>query len=198
MTDQKKKFWSMEMMVAMASIFVGFCALAITAVQTYIMREQQYASVWPSVTFGTGNGNINDRDSTASFEMTIWNKGIGPAIIKDLKIICRGVMYDDSQRQLLFQAMAGTREQVPFGYASIGKNRVVQAGENIPWCQFSSSHKSYKVAKAMENGASGGFKVIIFYSDIYGNTWVVRGYDQTEECNGCEEEVLKGYTKYTP
>lgn len=186
------------MMVAAASIFVGFCALAITAVQTYIMREQQHASVWPSVSFGTGNSNVNDRDSTANFEVLIWNKGIGPAIIKDLKIIYRGIMYEDWQRQDVFQAMTGTREHVPFGFASVGKNRVMQAGEVIQWCQFSSSPKSYKVIKAMENGAREDFDLIIFYSDIYGHTWVTRRYDRTEECDDCMQEVLKGYKKYSP
>lgn len=186
----------MEMMVAVASIFVGFCALAITAVQTYIMREQQYASVWPSVSFATSNGNINDRDSTASFDMGIWNKGIGPAIIKDIKLVYRGIMYEDTQRQMLFQTMAGTRQYIPFGYASIGRNRVVQAGESILWCQFLPSRNSYKVAKAMEIRGSEGFKVIIFYSDIYGHTWVVRGYDATEECDDCAEEILKEYKPY--
>ncbi len=198
MTDQKKKFWSMEMMVAVASIFVGFCALAITAVQTYIMREQQYASVWPSVSFGIGNSNINDRDSTANFEMLIWNKGIGPAIIKDIKIIYQGIVYEDWQRQQVFQAMTGTNEHVPYGFASIGKNRVMQAGENIQWCQFGPSLKSYKVIKAMETSPQEDFDIIIFYSDIYGHTWVVRRHDRTEECNDCAQKVLKGYKKYAP
>ncbi len=81
------------MMVAVASIFVGFCALAITAVQTYIMREQQYASVWPSVSYGTGNSNSRASDSTAHFEFFITNRGVGPAIIEDFKIMYKGRLY---------------------------------------------------------------------------------------------------------
>ncbi len=186
------------MMVAVASIFVGFCALAVTAVQTYIMREQQYASVWPSIFVGTSNGNINSQDSTARFHIGIWNKGIGPAIIKDIKITYKGIMYEDWQRQQVFQAMAGTREFIPFGYASISPNRVVQAGETIEWCQFNLSRKSYKVIKAMEKGKAADFDIIIFYSDIYGRTWTVRWNGATRECDDCAAEILKGYKQYSP
>jgi hypothetical protein len=198
MMDQKKKFWSTEMMVAVASILVGFCALAITAVQTYIMREQQYASVWPSVSYGTGNTNQNDADSTASFDFTISNRGIGPAIIQDIKIVYRDTLYEDWQRQEFFQTMAGTKAYVGVGYTSISKNRVIQAGETIIWWQFKPSRNGYKILKAMYDRNQKGFDIIVFYSDIYGHSWVTRQYDQTEECDNCQQQVLKGYKKYAP
>jgi hypothetical protein len=87
---------------------------------------------------------------------------------------------------------------VPFAYASINKNRVVQAGENVLWCQFSPVKESYKLLQEINRGyARQEFDVFIFYKDIYGNAWVTRkSSTETEPCDPhCREALLTQYAR---
>ncbi|MCB0518906.1 MAG: hypothetical protein KDD27_08210 [Saprospiraceae bacterium] len=62
-----------------AAIIVSFCALAVSIYQAIILRNQQYAAVWPYI-------EPTVRYSNHSFELLIQNKGTGPAIIKKVNL----------------------------------------------------------------------------------------------------------------
>ena len=93
MTDQKKG-WDLGVVLALIAVLISICTMIISLVETSIMQKQQQsmtesakASVWPYV---TSNLNTKMDNGNIEFKVTIENKGVGPALINDLK-----VFYDD-------------------------------------------------------------------------------------------------------
>lgn len=75
-----------EMIVAIAAVVVGVCALGVSLFQAGIMRaqqremsEQRRAEVWPHLEFGT---SINE----TGYRLLAFNSGIGPARIRWLRL----------------------------------------------------------------------------------------------------------------
>ena len=54
---------------------VGFLALCVSGYTAYVQRQQMRAAVWPILEFGSSNGPI---------QFTLANKGVGPAIIRNV------------------------------------------------------------------------------------------------------------------
>ncbi len=60
---------------AVIATLVGFCALCVSAYTAYVQRQQVRAAVWPILAFDSANGPIH---------FILANKGVGPAIIKNV------------------------------------------------------------------------------------------------------------------
>jgi hypothetical protein len=60
---------------AVIATLVGFLALCVSGYTAYIQRQQVRGAVWPILQFGSGNGPIR---------FILANKGVGPAIIKNV------------------------------------------------------------------------------------------------------------------
>ncbi len=60
---------------AIIATLVGFCALCVSGYTAYMQRQQVRGAVWPILQFGSSNGPI---------QFTLANKGVGPAIIKNV------------------------------------------------------------------------------------------------------------------
>src|SRR5881275_3693031 len=67
---------------AVIATFVGFLALCVSGYTAYMQRQQVRATVWPILEFETSNG----RD----IHLTLWNKGVGPAIVKNVVVTVDG------------------------------------------------------------------------------------------------------------
>jgi hypothetical protein len=61
---------------AVIATLVGFCALCVSAYTAHVQRQQVRAAVWPILEFGSGNA--------PDIHFTLANKGVGPAIIRDV------------------------------------------------------------------------------------------------------------------
>jgi hypothetical protein len=62
---------------AVVAIFVGFLALCVSGYTAYMQRQQVRAAVWPILEFDSSNGPIR---------FTLANKGVGPAIIRNVMV----------------------------------------------------------------------------------------------------------------
>ena len=60
---------------AVIATFVGVCALCVSGYTAYMQRQQVRGAVWPILEFDSSNGPIH---------FTLANKGVGPAIVKDV------------------------------------------------------------------------------------------------------------------
>ena len=60
---------------AIIATFVGVCALLVSGYTAHVQRQQVRAAVWPILQFDSSNAPIH---------FTLANKGVGPAIIKDV------------------------------------------------------------------------------------------------------------------
>jgi len=61
---------------AVIATFVGFLALCVSGYTAYVQREQVRAAVWPILEFDSSNA--------PDIHFTLANKGVGPAIIRDV------------------------------------------------------------------------------------------------------------------
>lgn len=62
---------------AAIATFVGICALCVSGYTAYIQRQQVRAAVWPILQFDSSNDPI---------QFTLANKGVGPAIVKNVTV----------------------------------------------------------------------------------------------------------------
>jgi hypothetical protein len=72
--------WRTEVFIGLMATIVSGCALAVSVYQSFMMKKQLSASVWPHLEY-------NVSQSKAAIKITLSNKGIGPAIVEktDLK-----------------------------------------------------------------------------------------------------------------
>src|SRR5258708_39495449 len=61
---------------AVIATFVGLCALCVSGYTAYVQRQQVGAAVWPILEFGSSNA--------PDIHFTLANKGVGPAIIRNV------------------------------------------------------------------------------------------------------------------
>jgi len=61
---------------AVIATLVGFCALCVSAYTAYVQRQQVRAAVWPILEFDSSNA--------PEIHFTLANKGVGPAIIRQV------------------------------------------------------------------------------------------------------------------
>ena len=61
---------------AVIATFVGFLALCVSGYTAYVQRQQVRATVWPILEFDSSN--------SPDIHFTLANKGVGPAIIRDV------------------------------------------------------------------------------------------------------------------
>ncbi len=97
---------------------VGFLALCVSAYTAYMQRQQVRAAVWPILEFDSSNGPIS---------FTLANKGVGPAIIKDVIVKVDGQPVRNWSEAL--EKLLGPGEH---RYAeSDMSGRVISAGESM-------------------------------------------------------------------
>ena len=67
---------------AVIATFVGVCALCVSGYTAYMQRQQVRAAVWPILEFDSSNG--------PDIHFTLSNKGVGPAIIRNVVVTVDG------------------------------------------------------------------------------------------------------------
>jgi hypothetical protein len=102
-----------EMILALSAVFISLCAMVLSAVQVIIMRdeqqimrEEQHMSVWPRLELSLSTGlpdpaaqNLTD-STLVKVKLTIQNKGVGPALVGDMRTFMDGKPGPD-----LFEAL---------------------------------------------------------------------------------------------
>lgn len=71
--DEKR--FRFDLLVALGALLISGVAAASSAYQTYVIRKQFSATVWPYLTF------ITSSSTNKFFELDVSNPGIGPALI---------------------------------------------------------------------------------------------------------------------
>jgi hypothetical protein len=72
--DVEEKRFRFDLLVALLALLISGIAAGSSAYQTYVIRSQFSATVWPYLNYITTS-------SPASFELDVSNPGIGPALI---------------------------------------------------------------------------------------------------------------------
>ncbi len=173
-----EKKWNTDRILSLCAIFIGVATLVVYTIQTSILIEQKHAGVWPEIELS--GSNWAGKDFTKNrFKINITNKGIGPALIKKVKIYFRDSVYSDYSD--VFRTIYGNN----FSYVSSSVvGRTLLTGETVNPLELSESVEGRQFANVFYNRDS--LRAEIFYKSIYGKCYVSRGFE-TEELKDCKE-----------
>ncbi len=111
------------------AVLVGFLALCVSGYTAYMQRQQVRAAVWPILQFDSSNGPI---------QLTLANKGVGPAIIRHVIVKVDEQPVRDWRE--VYEKLLGPG--VPHYSESDMSGRVLAAGETMAvWTPNDSENK---------------------------------------------------------
>lgn len=163
-----------QTIIATMATIVSLCSLFLSIYQTKIMIKQQNASVWPNLLLFSTNYMENNEFSQA---ITLWNQGIGPAIIQDVKVEFRGKVYNeayDAVRTLYHELGRDSLTRSSMSLNSMGTGFSFAPNQNWEWIRIGGEG-----GRVLQEHF-GEFKIRVKYSSVYGETWETRlGYADT-------------------
>ncbi|OEK05015.1 hypothetical protein [Roseivirga misakiensis] len=167
-----------ESFVAVAAIIVSVCALAVSFYEVGIMRQQQKNSVWPYVEMG-------QQYDSEGFAFEASNKGVGPAIVKSLKVRAGQEQVNDLQE--LLTKMLGEDHGIGWNNYSIHNvnGSVLEPGYNMPMVRFQWNEKTRLLQKRIAK-----IRIEMIYQSIYGDCWQVVFGGVPKPCD-CPVEIDK-------
>lgn len=172
MTSNKSNANSREKMSANAIIGIAATVIALASLLLsvwvgYQTRLHDHLSVMPRLTL------INNFvDSEPEFGILLSNKGIGPAIVRELKISVDGkpVATDQYGGWGNARTQLGIRE--PWNHCSGFSGLVISAGETIPLLAIKAKDQTNE-RKLLLHNAIARIGIMIVYESIYGEQHTV-------------------------
>ena len=158
--DRRAVRW--DAVAAVIASLVGFLALLIAAYTAYVQRytaniqlQQVRAQVWPYL-LGANSDNRQEY---------MWiNKGVGPALVKSLRVTVGGRPQHD------WKAVMRSLRLDPINYGQSTFNRnVISAGETLDWLKFK-DHSDFRRFRAAAQQIGLGYKVC--YCSTLGECWI--------------------------
>lgn len=161
---KKIKFWSGEKIMSITAVLISILTLAVFIYQTDLIRKEQHTAVFPYL-------ELDHRGiETDSYRFTLENKGIGPAIITDIKLLYK----DQEVKENLIQYVSKRRDSMnySFNYNGIYRNRFISSGEEI--VLIGASNKNRQEAAFFERLLTDeNLDLVITYESIYGDSWKI-------------------------
>ena len=162
------------MIVGIAAIVVSVMTMFVYIFQAGIMMDQQHMSVWPYLEWSSTYISTPDEQE---FYMDVINKGVGPARVKDVKIIFEGKKYDD-YTTLLQELFGKTRHDSLWIITDGVNNRVMAPGE-----QIRVFHVKNRNGARIPDVDTVPLTYSICYCSIYDDCWTTYGKKVEEsEC----------------
>jgi hypothetical protein len=153
---------------AVIATFVGVCALCVSGYTAYMQRQQVRAAVWPILEFDSSN--------SPDIHFTLANKGVGPAIIRNVVVKVDGqpvINWTVALEKLLGSGKRLYSESDMNGHVlSAGESMTVvtpRDSENNPLVFDKSNPLCVKLNKERERVA-----VEICYCSTLGECWTLR------------------------
>jgi hypothetical protein len=179
--DEKR--FRFDLFVALLALMISGIAAASSAYQTYVIRKQFSATVWPYMSF------ITTSSTNRSFELDIDNAGIGPALIfsavitRDGKVVQRpGTPTSQPAIQAAIaaeQAEAQTDERNSHEHgtssmtaSSILPGDVVPAGQKLTVLRVEGKSITRRVMSSVRR-----IDLTLCYCSLLGDCWTKRLWD---------------------
>ena len=176
--------------IAIGVTLISACALIVSVYQTRIMTEQRElmfkqakAEAWPYVSIGASKGHQKD-GSIAHFQLLVGNDGVGPAIVKGVRVTYKDFVAKDWWD--LFDQFEMPDSVETYISNSHINDRIIKIGEeftgldlniNLPLAQF-----YFREAPQI--------KIEVLYESVYGDRWL---YTYVFREKGITEVVDKNF-----
>ena len=163
-----KKFWNADKIISTTALIVGVGSLFVIVYQTTLIRQAQYASVLPYLEI------YSSQSSNKYLKWNLSNTGLGPAIIKDVRVQYQGKVYEGDLGPFFNEHF---KSAGPLYWNGIRNGNLIPAGndqtliggdttQNKGLQRFFSTYN--------EEDTIINIPVLeITYSSIYGETWIV-------------------------
>ncbi|HJU08809.1 MAG TPA: hypothetical protein VJ727_10060 [Rhodanobacteraceae bacterium] len=146
-----------DAVAAIVASLVGLLALVVAGYTAYIQRQQVSAQVWPYLIGGNSSG---DRE-------LLWiNKGVGPAIVRDVRVTVDGKPQSDWKAVLRTMGFPTLHY-----YQSTLAGNVLSPGEKLDWIKFNdeADYRAFMAAAQRVN-----FEAVTCYCSTLGECWTTR------------------------
>lgn len=172
-----KKRIKTEAFAAVTAIIVSACALGVSFYEVRIMRAQQKTSVWPHV-------EIGQQYDGEGFALEANNKGVGPALVKSLKVSVDGKRVN-SLSQLL-DTILGEGHGIGWSNSTVHNvnGKVLEAGYNMPMVRFKWNKKARELSDNLER-----IKIEMIYASIYEDCWKLTFDSEPAPCECPSERI---------
>ena len=178
MGEAKKRFGNGSLLSIIA-IVISLSALGVSVFEVTSLKDQQKASVWPYL-------EISSRYSGEGFEVTLTNKGIGPALLGDVVLTQDGkdIASTDELDALIIETIGAERA---FSYdtyrARNASSSVLAPGEQVvlfgvPWTADTRAFIEIVGQGTSANGC---------YCSVYDDCWTVSGGNLPEPTRECRD-----------
>jgi hypothetical protein len=166
------------------AVILSIIAISISVLEVTTMRTQQKATVWPYI-------QVKSSYSADSFKISLENKGIGPALIKNFELLV------DDKPQTEFDSIISqlVGPENAFSYdvyrATNPGNSVVSSRENLTLLRVPLKNRAPKKGDYLPGilfaeQAGNRFNISICYCSIYDDCWVtdlkMKGVEEVKSC----------------
>ncbi len=190
--DEKR--FRFDLFIALCALLISAVAAAASAYQTYVIRQQYSATVWPYLTF------ITTSSTGRYFELDVSNAGIGPALIRSAVVTRDGRPVSTPETPTTSPALglaigpereaarieeARTHQRANLTISSIVRGDVVPAGSKLELLRVEGEPlERFILADARR------VDLKLCYCSLLGTCWVKRLWDPSVEPHavaGCPE-----------
>ncbi|MEZ5461866.1 hypothetical protein [Dokdonella sp.] len=146
-----------DAVTAMVAVFIGVLALLVSGYTAYLQRQQVRAEVWPNLLIG-----FYDPDQAIG----VHNKGVGPAIVRSLRV------WVDGKPVRSWAEVLGALGMTAEGYVvSTVSNTVISPGERV----LAISVADTSGWKVFRDGMASRVQSEICYCSTLGECWLQSG-----------------------
>jgi hypothetical protein len=172
-----------ELLIATLALLASAAASIATVVQTRVVANQLSASVWPYLSF-------NLAASPGQIGVTVDNDGLGPALVRNVRLTIDGRQMTEWRRvlRLLILPKAGARKSAAHTHSGVdeqdvGFGTVIRPGATLDVIAVKNEALDY----AFLNALKPRIDMQICYCSILGQCWVadLAAADQPKSVNDC-------------
>ncbi len=170
---------SVDRIIGLSAILISLMTLVMFIYQTNIMNKQSRLSVTPRIGF---NSHLTHLDSLVTFTLSMKNKGIGPAIIRNAEI-----EYKEQSYSLDIYEVFEKEDLKLLEYGNISQSTTVNPGSTLSSgeamilfsYEFSLEYLE-KVQADLKIQDIEDFPInfIVEYTSMYDERWIVRSTEK--------------------
>ena len=163
-----KKFWTSEKILSISAILISLGMFISIVYQNRLIQKHQSASVLPYL-------EIWNSQNIGRFQLVVLNNGLGPAFIKDIRIIHKGEVYEGDPYRFFVEEIIKKDTIKNVQYSNVLPGRLIPAGERIEMIAALQSEES---AKSLASWFADDSVVLveIEYESVYGDRWITSGH----------------------
>lgn len=162
-------FWTTDKIIGLSALFISLLTLVVFIYQTEIMREQQHLSVLPYLTLE------NHYFGTENYKFVLKNSGIGPAIVKAVRVKDSLGVHDTD----LYTYLKANYKEIDsiqnLAHSDIVYGMLLPAGEHLDHILLQNTPGSWQKLEALVQKINTKYlEFEIEYESIYGERWIIK------------------------